>query len=86
MYIIVVDDVYDYDKTPHKPLIFFSKEDAQQALTNLMDNIQRETPEWEMETGEESFSCYLDGEYSCNHYDATIFEYEFEVETKLIEK
>lgn len=86
MYIIVVDDVYDYDKTPHKPLVFFSYDDALKSLTHLKDTIQRETPNWEMETGTDSFSCYLDGEYSCNHYDAVIYEYEFEVETKLIEK
>ena len=80
MYIIVCDEVYDYENFPHKPLVYFSEKEVKAALEELKSLIKKEYPSWMFDDGETSISCYLDGEYSCNHYDATIYEYDLNVE------
>lgn len=83
IYCITIDDVYDYNVTPHKPLLLFTRKDVNAAVKRMKDKAKRETPGWKLcNTGSGGFEMYLDGEYSCNHYAVAVHEYDFGVTVK----
>ena len=82
LYIIVIDEVYDYQQYRHAPVIRLTKDEASKELVRLRNEVLRN---YENDLGEgmrdsytkgESFEVYLDGEYSVTHYNATIHEVE----------
>ena len=85
LYIITIDEVYDFQGFSHKPQVFKEKTDAMKILRELRENAKAEfadecndEDDWDEETSE-SFSIYPEGEWGTTHYDARIDEVEVEL-------
>ncbi len=75
VFVITISDVDDYNEIHHPPIVFKNIEDAKEHLCELYDDADNQIGvDWEREKGDLSFSIYLMGEYSCNHYCAVIDE------------
>lgn len=85
LYIITIDEVYDFQGFSHKPQVFKEKADAMKTLRELRENAKAELADecndedyWS-EVTSESFSIYPEGEWGTTHYDARIDEVEVEL-------
>lgn len=77
IYIISFSDVDDYNEYQHPPKAFNNADDAIKALNEIYEDAESQLPtDWEREKTDTTFSIYLNGEYSCNHYCAWIDEVE----------
>lgn len=74
-YVIVIDEVYDYETQFHKPEVYTTKEKASHRLSFLYHQFNDELDnDWKRSVSDDCASFYLDGEYSCNHLDITLHE------------
>lgn len=74
LYIITIDEVYDYEGFHHAPKAFPSFEKAKEHFDELYKDARKEL-DWDSESrGERSFSLYPDGSWGRCHYDAIIDE------------
>lgn len=84
LYILTIDDVYDFSTCEHAPRAFTDKEKALKALRSVSNsfitdyNIDDGDDEWVIEDNGDSFEAYVDGYWSENHYIARIHEVEVE--------
>ena len=87
VFVITIEDIYDFASTNHKPIIYRKKEDAVKKFEELIESFLDENPSYTnldnddaedfiYEKSEYSFSAYEDGRYGENHYDITISEVE----------
>ena len=81
LYCIVVSDVYDYCENYHKPELATTARERDEIVARLKAQALKDTPDWKLENhkGDTGFSLYLDGEYSCNHYTVTAYEYDMDI-------
>lgn len=84
IYIITIDEVYDYEVAPHKPLMLFSRKSVDDAIRQIKDIAKREFPkDWVLSNSKSGgFEMYLDGEYSSNHYSLSVYDYDVELTIK----
>lgn len=79
-YVIIINEVYDYETSDHKPELYRSKEDALKRLEEIYNEARiAYGKRWIDDTGDITdgiVSLYLDGEESCNHYYATLHKVE----------
>ena len=77
LYIIVINEVFDYQKLQHDPVVCLSKEEADKKLEELFDTAKKHYigrfDQADRETSG-SFSLYPDGCWGTSHYDATLHE------------
>ena len=83
LYILTIDDVYDFSTCEHAPRAFADKEKALKALRSVSDafvanNSFDDDDDWVIEDNGDSFEAYIDGYWSENHYIARIHEVEVE--------
>lgn len=77
LYVITIDDVYDYEGFPVKPIIELSRREARKRLAELKrsaketykNQYNKEDP-----ANPDKFSLYPDGFWGTSHYDARIDE------------
>ena len=79
LYIITIDEVFDFASYHHMPIVCLSREDAAKKIEELY--IEAKTENSEDYDGEEhiegkSFSLYPDGYWGTSHYDAHVDEVE----------
>lgn len=81
IYFITIDDVYDYCETNHRPILVTTAKERNETIKKLKTQAVKDTPNWKLENHKSSpgFSLYLDGEYSCNHYNVNSYEYELDI-------
>lgn len=81
IYIITIDDVYDYEIAYHKPLMLFSRKSVDNAIKQIKADAKRTFPkDWVLSNSKSGgFELYLDGEYSTNHYAVSVFDYDVEL-------
>ena len=86
VYVLTIDDVYDYEGFSHKPRVFTDKEKALNALYKEYldakeDLAKNGNDDWEEDpykSGDECFSMYPDGYWGTSHYDGRVDEVEVE--------
>lgn len=77
LYTITIDEVFDFEKYSHEPEVYYKKEDAEQRLNDIYDDVKPQLPKHDMEERTStSFSLYTDGTYPENHFDVTLYEVE----------
>lgn len=78
IYIITIDERFDFDDYPHKPIICLSEKEAKSELGRLKKGAKEELPkDWESdESLDGGFSFYKSGEECSNHYIATVSEFD----------
>lgn len=77
VYVIVIDEVYDCCNYPHKPEVFSELENAKKRLDDIYNGACNEFDDsYTTERTETSVDIYIDGEYSTDHWSATIHEVE----------
>ena len=83
VFVLTFSDVADFENYPKAPFVFEKKEDALSAMKSDKEDFLKETDVkndtkdgdgWVVEEDEMSFSAYIDGRYTENHYDITIYE------------
>ena len=76
IYVIVTDEVYDFENFDHKPIAFTKRELAEKEMDAIREGVKEEF-ENDFDTfvdGKDGFEMYNDGCYSEGHYSATIYE------------
>lgn len=77
LYVIVIDNIDDFEKYSHEPEVYYKREDAEQRLNDLYDEVKPMLPKYDKEERTStSFSLYTDETYPENHFDATLYEVE----------
>ena len=81
IFIITIDDVFDYEGFHHDPIVKMSEEEAREQLENLyLSAKETYTDEFDSEErSDTSFSLFPDGNWGTSHYDARINEVEVEI-------
>lgn len=81
LYVITIDEVCDFVKYDHAPVVSFTLKDAKKELSGIFKEAKREYKgeEVTIERGKKSFSVYADHSWSEKHYEATINEVEVEL-------
>ena len=78
IYVIITDEVYEFENFEHAPIAFYKREDADAELNSIKEQVKEEFKN-EFETFDETkngFEMYADGYYSQGHYTAYIYEVE----------
>jgi hypothetical protein len=77
LYVIVMDEISDFEKYPQKPEVYYKKEDAERRVNELYDEVKPMLSNYNIEERTStSFSLYTDGSYPENHFDVTLYEVE----------
>ena len=81
IFIITIDDVFDYEGFHHDPIVKMSEEEAREQLESLyLSAKETYTDEFDgEERSDTSFSLFPDGYWGTSHYDARISEVEVEI-------
>lgn len=81
IFIITIDDVFDYEGFSHDPIVKMSEEEAREQLESLyLSAKETYTDEFDSEErSDTSFSLFPDGYWGTSHYDARISEVEVEI-------
>lgn len=89
LYIITVEDIYEFDSEGHEPIVRTSKKEARKVLNQLYRS-GKECYQSQYDTFEkdkDSFSMYEDGRFGEGHYCASITTVEVpNIRRKLIKK
>lgn len=78
LYIITIDERWDFETTPHSPVVRLCEEDAKAALNQLKESAIEDTNANAQDSGfcldesKSSFEIYKDGYEAGSHYVATI--------------
>ena len=89
MYVLISDELFEFEQMYHAPRLFKSKEQAKAAFKQLYERILKENEEneadWTTDYDEDnlSFSSYPEGWWGTSHYDAHVDEVEVEDEQPL---
>lgn len=85
VFVLISDELYEFEKFYHAPRVFKSKEQARAAFDELYNKVLNENVEFEHDdwitdyNGDSmSFSSYPDGWWGTSHYDAYVAEVEVE--------
>lgn len=86
VFVLTIDEVYEYEGFSHKPMVFTNKDKALDALYELYEDTKKELAEngdddWmedDYKKGDSCFSLYPDGYWGTSHYDARVDEVEVE--------
>lgn len=86
VYVLTIDDVYDFEGFKHAPRVFTDKRKALNALYEeykeskkmLKDNGNDDWIEDDYKEGDSCFSMYPDGYWGTSHYDGKVDEVEIE--------
>ena len=77
VYVIVIEEVWDYCHYPHEPVVFSKLEDATKHLNDIYNSACIELDFADTtERTETSVEIYKYGYYSTDHWSATIHEVE----------
>ena len=72
LYIITIDDVYDFEGFAHKPIVCLTKKEAQAELARIKREAKKDCDFDTVDSSPRSFSMYNDGTWGTSHYDAII--------------
>lgn len=80
VYIITIDEVYDFENFPHEPMVFDDKKKAREKMARIIDEAKEEYKDKfnEVEEGETYFEMYAEGYFSEGHYAVHLYEKEIE--------
>ena len=80
VYIITIDEVYDYENFPHEPMVFADEQKAKDEMERIKVNAKTEFGDKfnEVEEGETYFEMYAEGYFSEGHYAVHLYEKEIE--------
>ena len=86
VFVLTIDEVYEYAGFSHKPRVFTDKDNALDALYELYKDTKEELSkngddDWvedDFKKGDSCFSLYPDGYWGTSHYDARVDEVEVE--------
>jgi len=72
LYIITIDEVYDFEGFAHKPIVSLTKKEAQAELARIKREAKKEFDFDTLDSSPRGFSMYNDGTWGTSHYDANI--------------
>lgn len=84
IYVIVIDERYDYEKGIHTPIVIKDKEKAKAEFKRIVELAYKEWDNeiknrgWIVEDYEDMFYIYADGEEAISHYGVHLYEIEVE--------
>ena len=74
VYVIVIDDVVEFENNPHAPKLFREEKSAYAEMDRLRRKVDNFPNHWQIVVDEKDcFECYPIGEYSENHYCLTLY-------------
>ena len=81
IWVITIDEVYDYENFPHDPIAFSNEKDAKEQLDTFRQGLKKDyeselESNWLYEDGERYCEVYEDGCYGTNHYSVRLSEIE----------
>lgn len=74
LYIITIDEVFDFEGFDHKPLVFLTKKKAKDEFDRLVREARKEYPDFTVDKGKRSVSIYEDQSWGKSHFDVVINE------------
>ena len=80
VYVITIDERYDYEKGIHTPIVFKGEKKARAAFKNIVDRAYEEWKNeldnrgWIAEETEDMLYFYADGEEAISHYGVYFYE------------
>jgi hypothetical protein len=75
VYVVIVDDVYDYEAFGIRSFVYEHEADAKAKVAELKASAISSEMEWYvLDESDFGFSYYEDGKYTCNHYDVSIIK------------
>lgn len=74
IYIISIDEVFDFEGFWHKPLVFLTEKGARAEFNRLVREARKEYPNFTVDKGKHSVSIYEDQSWGKSHYDVVIDE------------
>ena len=89
LYIITVEDIYEFDSEEHDPIVRTSRKEARKVLNTLYRSGKEcYQDQYDVfEKSPDSFSMYLDGNFGTGHYCASITAVDVpNIKRKLIKK
>lgn len=80
VYIITIDEVYDFEIFPHEPMVFADEQKAREEMARIINEAKKEYKDKynEVEEGETYFEMYAEGYFSEGHYAVHLYEKEIE--------
>ena len=72
LYIITIDEVFDFEGFQHKPLVFLTENGARAEFDRLVREARKEYPDFTVDKGKRSVSIYEDQSWSKSHFDVKI--------------
>ena len=75
VYVITVEDIFDYDSTHREPIIKLTKKEAVSTMRALAKEAKpdfKNIPDMVYESGPTSIQMYPEGYYGENHFSVTI--------------
>ena len=80
VYIITIDEVYDFENFPHEPLVFANEEKAKAEFESIKESAKTEYGNKfnEVEEGDTYFEMYAEGYFSEGHCAVHLYEEEVE--------
>lgn len=81
LFILTIDEVFDFEGFKHKPRAFTDEKKALDALDEAYQCAKKENPDWssdEYKKGDSCFSLYPDAEWGTSHFDGCVNEVEVE--------
>ena len=81
VFVVVIDEVYDYEQGYHKPIVFADREKASKYLKNTYEQVLKEFEDtaYDMHEFAEDGSngeIWVDGSYTTDHWCITLYETE----------
>lgn len=80
VYIITIDEVYDFENFLHDPMVFADEQKAREEFERIKANAKEEYKDKyeEVEEGDTYFEMYAEGYFSEGHYAVHLYEKEIE--------
>lgn len=83
LFIITIEEVWDFERMSHTPEVFLKKENASNRLSKLYDEYSQEYKEefdkdYDEEVGEMMVEMWNNGSWSQTHFIAEIHEHELD--------
>ena len=80
VFVLTINEVYDYEEFTHKPRVFATLKNARKAKDEFVNNFKRtvdltdtiDGDEWVEDITDNTYDAYIDGRYAENHYRVTI--------------
>ena len=79
VFVIVIDDVVEFENNPHAPKVFRSEKSAYVEMNRLRRRVDEVPDHWQIVVDDpDCFECYPSGDYDANHYCLTMYKVEVE--------